>query len=104
MWPTVHGSDGYPLRFRVLPPWLVNVEMTKDGTREYHIGKNNVTADILHIRYKSTTDDAHGHGPLESAGAKLTTIGLLQRYANQLGGNRWGAAVLDRCRPTPAAQ
>jgi HK97 family phage portal protein len=77
------GADGYPLRFRVIPGWLMNVEM-RGGTREYRIGLQDVTDDILHIRYQSSTDDARGHGPLECAGARMTAAGLLQRYAQNL--------------------
>jgi HK97 family phage portal protein len=75
--------DGYPARFRVVPPWLVNVEL-QGGRRVYNIGSQNVTDKILHIRYQSNTSDARGHGPLEAAGARLTAITLLQRYANNL--------------------
>lgn len=81
--PMATGADGYPLRFRVIPPWLINVEMS-GGSRAYLLGSRNVTEEILHIRYQSTTDDAHGHGPLESAGARMTTAGVLQRYARNL--------------------
>lgn len=77
------GADGYPMRFRVIPPWLMNVEL-RGGTREYKLGSIDVTDDILHIRYKSTIDDARGHGPLEIAGARMTQIGILQRYASTL--------------------
>ena len=82
--PMSHGSDGYPIRFRVIPPWLVNVELSGSGGRVYKIGSLNVTDEILHIRYQGTTDDAHGHGPLETAGARQITIGLLQRYVKNL--------------------
>jgi HK97 family phage portal protein len=84
--PMAHGSDGYPMRFRVIPPWLVTVEMN-GGTREYRLGGAggaDITGEVLHIRYRSTTDYARGYGPLESAGARMTAIGLLQRYANNL--------------------
>jgi hypothetical protein len=76
------GADGFPLSFRVLPPWLVNVEM-KGGRRVYNIGQLDVTGDILHIRYKSTTDGARGVGPLESAGARMVTAGLLTKYVRE---------------------
>lgn len=78
-----HDDDGFPLRFRVIPPWLVNVELNSGG-RTYKIGSLNVTGEILHIRYQSTTDDAHGHGPLEVAGARQVTIGLLERYVKNI--------------------
>ena len=81
--PMAHGSDGYPLRFRVVPPWLINVEL-RAGRREYKLGQEDVTDEILHIRYMSTTTDAHGHGPLEVAGARMTAIGLLQKYTTNL--------------------
>lgn len=81
--PMAHASDGYPLRFRVVPPWLVTVEM-REGVRDYKLGSVNVTSEILHIRYQSNTADARGHGPLEIAGARMTAIGMLQRYANRI--------------------
>ena len=81
--PIVRGADGWPMRFRVIPPWLIEVEM-RGGTREYKLGSVDVTNDILHIRYTSSTDNARGVGPLQCAGARQTTIGLLQRYSNRL--------------------
>ncbi len=76
-------SDGAPRTFRVVPPWLFNVELV-GGKREITLGSKDVTDEVLHIRYESTTVDARGHGPLEAAGARMVTAGLLQRYANQL--------------------
>ena len=49
---TSRYSTGWPARFHVVPPWTVNVEMD-EGRRVYRIGDENVTADILHIRYQS---------------------------------------------------
>jgi len=77
------SSDGWPYSFRVLPPWLMNVEM-EAGRRVYTIGKLDVTDDILHIRYKSTSDGARGVGPLESGGARMVTAAVLARYASEL--------------------
>lgn len=77
------GYPRYPQTMRVIPPWLVNVEIGGGG-RTYNIGKQDVTDDILHIRYQSNNADAHGHGPLAVAGARMVTAGLLQRYANTL--------------------
>lgn len=77
------GADGWPFRFRVIAPWLVNVEMDA-GRRAYSIGKLDVTSDILHIRYKSTTDGAHGVGPLQCAGSRLVAAGVLAKYAADL--------------------
>lgn len=81
--PMSHGADGWPYNFRVIPPWMLNVEMD-GGRRVYNIGKLDVSDDILHIRYKSTTDGARGVGPLESAGARLIAAGVLARYASEL--------------------
>jgi HK97 family phage portal protein len=61
----------------------VNVEL-RGGRRIYNLGPTDVTNEILHIRYQSNTTDAHGHGPLEMAGARMTLVGLLQKYAQHL--------------------
>ena len=101
--PMATGSDGYPIRFRVIPPWLMTVEM-RGGTREYHLGSANVTGSILHIRYNSTIDHPRGQGPLEQAGARMTTIGLLERYTNHLaetgGVPLWWMEVERRINPS----
>jgi phage portal protein BeeE len=81
--PMATGFGGLPARFRVIPPWLVNVEM-KEGGRVYNIGTMDVTGEILHIRYKSSTDGAHGVGPLESAGARMITAGVLAKYVREV--------------------
>lgn len=80
------GFNGYPTRFRVMPPWTVEVEMV-GSRRRYKIGALDVTDQILHIRYKSETTLPRGIGPLEAAGARQTAIGLLQRYANTIAEN-----------------
>lgn len=81
--PMSRGADGYPIKFRVIPPWLVNCELI-GGRREYMMGKLDVTDEILHIRNISSTADARGHGPLEAAGDRMVTARLLQRYAHKL--------------------
>lgn len=81
--PTARGADGFPFNFRVIPPWLVNVEM-EGGGRAYQIGKIDVTADMLHVRYKSRTDAARGIGPLESGRTRLVAAAVLARYATEL--------------------
>jgi HK97 family phage portal protein len=75
--------DGKPVQMRVIPPWCVNVEIV-GGARRYKIGSYDCTDEMLHIRYTSTTDDPRGHGPLEAAGARILTAGLLQKYAGTL--------------------
>lgn len=81
--PMAKTASGWPLRFRVVPPWLVNVELS-NGTRTYSIGGEDLTGEILHIRYMSNIADARGHGPLEVAGARMTAAALLQRYAQTI--------------------
>jgi HK97 family phage portal protein len=80
-----HFSDGYPMRFRVIPPWAFHVEFV-DGLRVYRIGGptgKDVTEDVLHIRYKSSTDNARGVGPLEVAGGRMLTAGVLAKYVRE---------------------
>lgn len=83
---TSRYADNDVRTFRVVPPWLVKSEF-RNGFRVHNMGGRDVTDRILHIRYKSTIDDARGHGPLEAAGARMTAIGLLQRYANTIAEN-----------------
>ena len=85
--PVARSLDtGYPLTFRVVPPWMMHVEM-KGGVRRYNLGGitgPDVTDEILHIRYKSSTDSAHGVGPLESAGGRMLTAGVLAKYIREV--------------------
>lgn len=81
-----YNGIGYPRRFRVVPSWVFKVEM-EAGSRRYYLGDTEVTDDVLHIRYKSSTDKARGTGPLDAAGARLTTAGVLQRHIEQTADN-----------------
>jgi phage portal protein BeeE len=79
-------SNDYPMHFRVVPPWAFHVEI-KDGVRRYRLGGMDgpdVTSDILHIRYKSTTDGARGTGPLSVAGGRMLTASILARYVREV--------------------
>lgn len=80
---TDYYANGYPKTFRVMPAWAFKVEMD-NGRRRYFIGSVDVTGEVLHIRYKSTSDGARGVGPLDAAGARLTTAGVLQRQVDQV--------------------
>ena len=81
--PTGFFNTGKPASFRVISPWLVNVEM--DGRRRrYSVGGVDVTGEILHIRYKSTTDNAHGIGPLDTGRARMVASRLLSRYIHEV--------------------
>jgi HK97 family phage portal protein len=84
--PVARGFDGYPLTFRVVPPWMMHVEMA-GGVRRYRLGGlsgPDVSDEVLHIRYKSTTDGAHGVGPLESAGGRMLTAGVIAKYVREV--------------------
>ena len=81
---TAWYATGWPARFHVVPPWLVNVEML-GGRRAYSIGSVKLAPqELLHLRYQSTVDDARGHGPLEAGGARVTAAEVLMRYATKL--------------------
>lgn len=80
---TARYADGYPARFHIAEPWMVNCEI-RNGLREYRIGSLDVTDDILHLRYKSTVSNARGVGPLESANLRVTAAVVLARYATEL--------------------
>jgi HK97 family phage portal protein len=80
---TAYYSTGWPSRFHVVPPWLVNVEMSR-GRRVYSIGEIDVTGDILHVRYQSSVDNARGVGPLEAGRYRLLAAEVLSRYATTL--------------------
>jgi HK97 family phage portal protein len=51
------------------------------GERTYMMGALDVTDQILHIRYKATVHDLHGHGPLEIGAARLVADQMLTGYA-----------------------
>ena len=79
---TAFYSTGWPARFHVAPPWAVNVEIDGNGLRSYSIGRVPLSPrEILHLRYKSSVDDAHGHGPLEAGRATFVNAQVLSRYA-----------------------
>jgi HK97 family phage portal protein len=77
---TARYATGWPARFHVVPPWSVDVDFD-DGRRVYSIGRVDVSADMLHIRYSGSVDDAHGHGPLEAGSARLVAADMLLQYA-----------------------
>jgi HK97 family phage portal protein len=87
--PTSRFADStgpFPRTFLMLAPWLVTVDLV-DGQRRYGVGSEDLTGDILHIRYVSWPGDARGHGPLEAAGARLLAARVLSRYGADLAAN-----------------
>ena len=99
---TAFYSTGWPARFHVAPPWTVNVEMD-GGVRTYSIGRVPLgPKQILHLRYKSSVNDAHGHGPLEAGRASMVNAQVLSRYAASIT-STVPPSLLEapgRCRPT----
>jgi HK97 family phage portal protein len=80
---TARYSTGWPARFHVVPPWAFDVDVI-EGVRRYTIGGIDVTADVLHIRYSSTVDDARGHGPLEAGAGRVIAAEVFARYASNI--------------------
>ena len=84
--PVARRADGWPLTFRVISPWVWHIEM-RDGRRVYRLGGPqgpDLSDEVLHIRYKSTTDSPHGVGPLEAAGGRMLTAGVLAKYVREI--------------------
>ena len=81
---TARYADGYPARFHVLEPWLVEVELGPDGLRHYRVGSIDPGPDLLHIRYKSTATSPRGMGPLDAGRTRMVAAGLLQAYASRV--------------------
>ena len=101
---TARYATGYPARFHVIPPWSVEIDFDAYG-RTYKIGQADVTGDMLHIRYKSTVDDAHGHGPLEGGRNSVIAAEVLRRYATNLAaGGGIPPSVLEHPDELSAAQ
>jgi HK97 family phage portal protein len=101
---TARYATGWPARFHVVPPWAVNVEL-RDGLRVYTIGKADVTADLLHVRYTSSVDNTHGTGPLEAGRYRLIAAQVLARYAYTLAaGGGIPASVLEHPEELSAEQ
>ena len=81
---TARYASGWPARFHVVPPWLMSVDLLGDGTRAYSIGNLRLDpADVLHIRYKSTTDNARGIGPLDVGRSRMLAATVLLRYMTE---------------------
>jgi HK97 family phage portal protein len=83
---TARYATGWPARFHVVPPYLVNVEMDA-GRRRYSIGSVDLSPEeLLHIRYQSSVSDAHGHGPLEAGAYRIVAARMLVEYGSKLAG------------------
>jgi HK97 family phage portal protein len=101
--PMSRAADGWPYALRVIPPPLVTADMA-GGRRVYKIGSLDVTDEILHIRYKSTTDTARGVGPLEAGRARLVQVSVLARYAAEMADGAIPKYVLETDLPMKPAE
>jgi HK97 family phage portal protein len=93
-----YADTNYPMRYFVVNPAFINIDRV-NGRPVYSLAGNDVTADILHIKYASWPGDLHGHGPLEAAGARLLAAEVLTRYATELaarGGIPWAVIKYPR--------
>jgi HK97 family phage portal protein len=100
---TARYSTGWPARFHVVPGWMVEAEMDS-GLRRYFVGREEVTADMLHIRYHSSVYYARGTGPLEAGAARLVNAQLLSRYAAKLAAGGIPAGILNHPEEQNAVQ
>jgi HK97 family phage portal protein len=99
-------TNGYPRTMRVIPAAYVTVDMDS-GFRTYRIGQQDVTAEILHIRYQSTTTTPHGVGPLAAAGARMVTAGVMSRHVDEVissGGTPRYVIEVERALTRPQAE
>jgi len=96
---TRRNAEGYPIRFISLNPAFVQVEV-RGGVRTYGLGGEDITEDVLHLRYLTTSpDQAHGMGPLEAAGARMLAVEALNRYTYEMadrGGIPWAVIKFPR--------
>lgn len=85
--------NGWPSRFVVLNPDVIDVEWI-DGRRVYTLGGGDVDpADVLQVKFQSWPGRMRGISPLEWASRSLITSGALEKYASELaakGGIPWG--------------
>lgn len=77
---TARYATGWPARFHVVPGMLVDVELV-NGVRRYVIGSQDVSRDMLHIRYRSLVSMPRGIGPLQAANQTLMSELALSKYA-----------------------
>jgi len=101
---TSRYATGWPARFHVVAPWMVTIDV-RDGVRTYEIAGEDVTADLLHVRYQSQVGFAHGVGPLEIGRYRMIAAKMLQMYGTKLAaGGGVPSGVLNHPESLSAAQ
>lgn len=99
VWCTGRYANGWPSRFVVLDPMLVNIEWA-DGEIEYSLqGQPLDRADVCHIKYQSMPTNLRGVGPLEWAAKSIISAQALETMATNLatrGGIPWAVLKSQR--------
>jgi HK97 family phage portal protein len=102
VWATARYAEsagGYPARFMVLDPAMVNIERV-NGEITYSVGGQKLDrADVCHIKYQSMPSNLRGIGPLEWAARSIMSAAALEKMATDMaskGGIPW--AVLKSPR------
>lgn len=92
-------SGGFPARFVVLNPQLVNIEW-RDGVIDYSLGSERLDRrDVCHIKYQSYPTNIRGIGPLEWAARSVISASALERMETDLatrGGIPWAILKSQR--------
>lgn len=85
LWATARNSAGFPARFVVLNPSLVNVEH-EGGRFRYRLGEHVDLdpADVCHIRYQNLPGSTRGVGPMSWAGRSLASAEALELYGKNI--------------------
>ena len=102
LWATARYSEssgGFPARFMVLDPGMVNIERV-NGEIEYSIGgKVLERRDICHIKYQSMPGNLRGIGPMAWSARSIMSAAAMEKMATDMaskGGIPW--AVLKSPR------
>ena len=99
LWATGRYVNGYPARFMVLNPTMVNVERV-NGEVTYSVGGTKLDrADVCHIKYESMPSNLRGIGPLEWAARSIISAASLEKMATDIaskGGIPWAVLKSQR--------
>lgn len=104
IWATSRYASGYPRTFVMLNPSWVLIEWDGGG-RRYLLRGEDITADLLHLRYTTWPGELHGVGPLAAAAGPSATSVAVEQFTASLaarGGVPW--AVLKHPATLTAKQ
>lgn len=100
LWATSRFKDSGKIASWVMlnPAWVtVDFVPGSANLRRFTLGGEDITDDVLHIRYASWPGDARGHGPLEAAARAMFGAAALEQYQADLaarGGIPWGVITV----------